>query len=706
MNGKIERARVIELAESKVRAGKLSGAVNEYKKLLEGDSPDPAIKNTIGDLYIRLGRTEEALGVFMSAVVNYENRGQPSQALAICKKIVKLAPEHVESIIRLADLLGVQGYVGDARKEYLKAEQILKKEGRNRELIILYERLAGLDREDTEPRLALAELYLKEGDVAKGVAVLNETARLLIGRGNLDQAGDILDRIKTLKEDDERTIVNLIELLRKKDDLNEAIRLAGEFLDRNPKSAQLLNLLGTLFFEARNFKKAEEVFLRILEERPSDVKVRVMLGRIYVLQDKLDAAFALYEPLINSLVKKQKDDKAIGILGIILSARSVHTPSLEMLASIYKSRNEKNNLEVVNRVLLEEYRLRGMKEQMFVVLSELAEMAPADEEIGREYVNLKREFGFAEERKMMPETAAALEEGEGEESVVAVLAKADLYIQQGLLRNAKRILEILTQKHPDDERIGEKLVFLEKAKSEISDDELLLRVEKVAALEGRLKEKTSPTKEQPPAFREEEMGVEKVTAADIFAGIDLVPHTTQQTAEIAYYDVGERIQDELRIIRAVLLQQTKGRISGYEKELSDIVSDFRKQAQEKISYEDYDTHHHLGLAFLEQGLFDEAIDEFMLAAQEEERAFECCTLIAGAYVRKQDFAEASKWFEKCLEAGAADSNQLHAVEYELASIYEQMNETEKALQLFRKVQEWDPEYREVASRVKRLTEST
>jgi len=45
------------------------------------------------------------------------------------------------------------------------------------------------------------------------------------------------------------------------------------------------------------------------------------------------------------------------------------------------------------------------------------------------------------------------------------------------------MLENLSHKFPDDARINAKLAELEKAKTEISEDEILLRVGKVSTLE-------------------------------------------------------------------------------------------------------------------------------------------------------------------------------------------------------------------------------
>ena len=68
-----------------------------------------------------------------------------SQALAIYKKISKIDPENVIMIVRLGDLLISQGFTAEARREYLKAEQTLRREKRVKELMFLYDKLIKLE---------------------------------------------------------------------------------------------------------------------------------------------------------------------------------------------------------------------------------------------------------------------------------------------------------------------------------------------------------------------------------------------------------------------------------------------------------------------------------------------------------------------------------------------------------------------------------
>lgn len=689
-----DRARVIERAQKYVKAGRLTEAISEYKKLLEEEVPDPSIFNIVGDLYLSLGEKEPAISYFQQAADLFSQRGSASQALAIIKKIIKLVPDNPEFILMAGNALSQQGFAREAEKEYLRAAEILKRQKREEELISLYEKIISLNRENIDHRAFLAELYSKQGRSAEAVNQFNDAAELLISRKEIARARLLLERAREINPLDERTMGNLIQILRSQGELDEALRLIEEASRQSPENLSFRYYLGTILFEKKELSRAQAIFESILADRPTDVRARVQLGKIYVCQQELDRAYELYEPLVNSLLKKKKDDKAIGLLGIILSSPLMYLPALEKLAFIYKSRNEKANLEIVTRAILEEARQKKLKEKMLAALSELVELAPGDEELLREYWNLRGEVGQAGEA---PEAEAGANE-EFEE----LLARADIYIHQGLYRNARRILENLALQHPENERVKQRIELIDRARVEVPEDELVLRVEKISAIETEIEKRPGGARSFLSFFRETGALDEKVTSAEIFHGTDLRPLSVSQPVERKFFDLGEKVKEEIEAIKeSIISQLQKGRSAG-EKELSEIVAEFKRQAKVKLGLEDYETHFQLGLAFLEQGIYDEAIEELMISAQSPEKALESCILIAEACRRKKDYAESIRWLEKCLELCQEDKEKVHALEYEIGLLYEKLHDRQRALSFYQKIMEWNASFRDVAKRVAAL----
>ena len=699
MSPRGDKNKTIELAEKYVKAGKLAEAIAEYEKLLEGDVQDINIINVIGDLQVRLGENEVAIRSFQRVAGYYEKKGQPSQALAIYKKITKLAPSNPDFIVKLADLYSTQGFYTEASAGYLQIADKLRKEGRTKDAIPLYEKLAKMNRENSSIRLALADLYKAEGMIDQAVEEMNDAAEYKFAQGDLVEAEKILLQAKELKEVNIRTVSNLVEIYKKQNKTTEAIEFAEETLRLEKDNLQLLNLLGSLYFESKNFVRAEEVLAKIIEERPLDVRARIKLGRIHIFKEELDKAYELFEPLVANLLKKQREEKAIGLLGLILSSKKIHLPTLEKLASIYKATDQKGNLEVVSRVILEETRALNKREKMLAVLAELAALCPDDEKIIREYKALRKEFGLADDKKL--EEFVPLTDDD-EKIIRTNLAQADLYIDQGLVRNARRILEHLQMRYVDDARVAEKLAFLDEIQTKVGDEELALRIERLSAREAKILEKQAKLSQvTPPPFAAEGGEEPKIIAADIFAETDIVPFPVFAAGERQYYDLRGQVDEELKMINEIFSQQAKG-TTIFEKELGDIVQQFRKDVGEKINEDDSEIHFYLGVAFMEQGLLDEAIEELKIASKDSEREIECTSVIASCFRQKKEYTEAVKWIEKALKLARKRSAQAFALKFDLATLYEELKIGEKALALYKDVQKWDPEYRDVSMKIGKL----
>ncbi|MGB8952685.1 MAG: tetratricopeptide repeat protein [Candidatus Aminicenantales bacterium] len=701
MSPKSEKLKITEAAEKYVKAGKFEEAIDEYEKLLEGSPEDVPINNIIGDLYVQLGQIQRAIKRFQASADHYEKKGLYSQAIAIYKKVHKLDPKELGFLVKLGDLYSHLGFISEAKEEYAKAAERLEREKQLKSLISVYERIIKLDRSDAECRRHLAELYTKNGQIDKAVEELNEIAELKIEKNELKEAEKILGESRKLNEENVRTLSNLIKIFKKQKRQKEAIALLEQTLAKKREHPMVLSLLGNLYFGDQNFKKAEDILVRILSEDERNADARAKLGYIKIREDNLDKAFELYDPLVTALINKNKEEKAIGLLGLILTAKKVHLRSLERLASIYKLRDQKENLEIADRVLLEEYRQRKLKDKMILVLKELVALSPENQEYGQEYRHLRKEFKLPEEGK---EKVVFLT-SKDKEIIKTNLAKADLFIQQGLPRNARRILENLQLLYPDEPVIQQKISLLGEAPAEVGEAEIPMIVEKIAIQEARKERADGEIHPPEPFFEEEEEG-EKISAQEIFAETEIIPLTPTEIKEKKYLDLGKKIQEELDAIEAVFYKQLKEKEGAIEKDLTDIVLEFRRQVEHKIDKRNYDTRYNLGMAFMEQGLIDEAVEEFKLAAKDEERTADCFSLISQCFKQKRNYKEAIRWLEDSLGHVEEKSDQQFAVKYELAALYEEEDRNEEALVLYQEVKAWNAQYRDVSKRMKILEKIT
>ncbi|TRZ89482.1 hypothetical protein D4R89_06045 [bacterium] len=710
MNRKFDRIRIIESAEKHVKAGKLKEAVSEYQKLLEDDAQDFAISNIIGDLYVRLGQNEKAAKSFQAVADEYERRGLYSQALAVFKKIAKIKPEDSDLSIKLADIYSLQGFAGEAKKEYLKTAAQFLKSKRFSDAIRVYEKVVKLEKDDHDAKTTLAGLYKSEGFKDAAAEQLDDIAEMKLGQDDLDEAEKRFLEARDISPSHLRTLLGLVEVYNRRGQRKKAIDLIEGALKEDADNPTLLNILGNFAFEEGDFSKAEETFALIVKAHPMNVNARIKLGRIYIQKERLDEAFDLYEPLVSNLIKKQKEEKAIGLLGLILAARKSHLPSLDKLSSIYRSGKDFTKLAVVDRVLLDEMRRQGLKDKALTTLAELVKIHPDDLELLKEHAALRKDLGLPEEEERA-ESSWAVSRGD-REAIQQTLEQADLYIQQGLVRNARRILENLRMKYSDDPQIMQKIAVLDEIRGQMSEEEIRVRVEKAQAMESKAREKgpravPETEREAPPKgkpappshFPKDVVDEEKISTADIFAETDIIPFIPPESGEKKYFDLKDRIEEEVRMIEAIYFQQAKGETTQFEKELSVIVSDFKKGLKSKIPNEDYEIHFQLGIAFMEQGLYTEAIEELTLACRDKARALECYSIISQCYRQKKDYPEAERWLNKAVLMAKEGTEAYFALIYDRAILSEDAQEIDKALSLFKEIQTWNPAYRGISDKV-------
>jgi len=739
-----DRVKTSETAERYIKAGKIAEAVAEYQKLLDGTGQDIPIGNIIGDLCLQLGQEEKALSLFISNVGALEKRGAYSQALAIAKKIYKIRPSVVENIIRIGDLYGQLGFSSEAKTEYARAAEELEKRKETGPLIALFEKRVRIDRSDLSSRLKLAGLYLKESQGDRALVELNDAADLLFVRNENVEAEKILLEALAIQDGNIRTITNLVRVYRALARNESATRLLEQTIEKHGRRPDFLALLANLYWEGGDNDRAAEVLGRILVDNPGNDDVRAKLGQVESRRGRFDRALEIIDPLISFFLKRGDDDKAVGLLGMILMTGVMHLPTLERLAGVFRSTVRLSDLEITLRVLNEEYRANRRNDDRLRILHELFPLSPLDSDLAREIEALGAKAERPQPVFDKGMGTAAAENDADREIIRMNLAKSDLYIGQGLIRNARRILENLLLLYPDDPRVKNKFEDLRQAAPGVEDEEIPEIVEQIGRKEAKIigavkkpsvsgspsPQKTrisdSSVPKQPAASPQKPIAEKKtptpaqrtvskppvqdkdltVTIDEIFSGLGLASKMFSPAAEpgshLKYFDIEEKIEEEIEAIEAEFYKQLKEKASVIEKDLVEIVQEFRRQVDAKLDQKNYEARYNLGLAFMEQGLFDEAIADFELAAADPERAADCWGLIGGCYVQKRSYQEARRSLEKAISLTALESPARFALAYDLASLYETLDENDAALAFYREVQGWNPKYRNTSKRIKIL----
>src|SRR5262249_41509249 len=192
------KAKVLAQAEKFVQQGKLQNAITEYEKIIKEDPKDLTVLNTIGDLYARVGSTDQATYYFKKVGDQYAQNGFTVKAIAIYKKLTKIGTFNGENTTKLAELYSQQGLFNDARAHYMQVADQLLKAGDNAQAARIFQKILELDPENAHTQAKLADLYQKLGKKDEARSIYYSAAESLYARGSYDAAEQSLDKVLEL----------------------------------------------------------------------------------------------------------------------------------------------------------------------------------------------------------------------------------------------------------------------------------------------------------------------------------------------------------------------------------------------------------------------------------------------------------------------------------------------------------------------------
>src|SRR5262249_15123319 len=150
------KQKVLAAAEKYVQQGKLQSAIAEYEKVAKEDPKDLTVLNTIGDLYSRIGQNDRAASAFKRVGDAYASDGFTVKAIAMYKKLTKMAPGATDAVVRLAELYTQQGLYNDARQQYVAVADGCMKAGDTEQAARIFQKILELDPENTAMQSKLA----------------------------------------------------------------------------------------------------------------------------------------------------------------------------------------------------------------------------------------------------------------------------------------------------------------------------------------------------------------------------------------------------------------------------------------------------------------------------------------------------------------------------------------------------------------------
>ncbi len=382
------KSKLVANAQKLLHQGKVAQAIQEYLQILKHESKDQATLMTLGDLYVRQGETLQALEYFERLAQIYLADGFVTKAIAIYKKIAKLAPEETRAIERLAELYVQQGVLSEARPIYLQLAELHQRAGRQPQAAALLRKLLEAEPDNLRVLTRVAELALAMRQPAEAAATFRSGAEQLHNSGNHAEAIKYADRAIKIDAKDAHVFVIKARALSALGQNSAAVTLLASLpeLERGGDAAELLI---QIYLQGEQTKPAIELASKIFARNSGNFAPLRQLSAKLLEGGKPDAALPLIEMIRTAMVEKGEDEALAHMLSSAAERLPENIEPREWLVEFYKHKKDSSHLPEALAELARICNTVGDRKRASQIYEEILELDPQNETVRHEYEKLK-----------------------------------------------------------------------------------------------------------------------------------------------------------------------------------------------------------------------------------------------------------------------------------------------------------------------------
>ncbi|MGE5176258.1 MAG: tetratricopeptide repeat protein [Hyphomicrobiales bacterium] len=577
-------------AQQLIAKGQVDAALAEFDKLFESGDKDPYDFILVADLLAKRGSMQEAVRRYRQAVEEYSRAELFKNAIAVCKKILRISKEDLQIHRSLGELYAKEGLYGDAIIHYLEFAD------------------GSIRRQEFEPALDVIEEVLK---LSPGNVELSEKYVEIAMRGDLPDRGgkELLRRAQQAEQDGH----------------------ASEAAELRERASTLAPNLAAMAPAAP------------APASPPDTGEETVNGFDAVARAGDGESASVPEPGVVSLAH---DAPAVPAAEAAPEpAPGASAPAADVAPA---------------------------------PAAEAPAAAPEPADAVATHAELAAGYLSAGNRELAAEEywkAAELAFFRGDLTKVRTLLGSLLIAMPGHEAALRRLVDITAQA---EDKPAEGRARFDLAEVYLAHEEwALARAEFMRVLE------IDPINDR-ARMRVQRLDAMQNGEVTVNGPIDLDAIIAPKPS------ASVRIRDE----------QTKG-VEGLV-DLEEIIDEFKAGVSSSISGEDHESHYDLGMAYMEMGLYDEAIQEFQVASKGSPMELKCLEMIALCYLEKNEPAAAARELEKALELPGHGPEETISIRYNLGVASERLGNLDRALQHYEEVYLLNVDFLKVATKVREL----
>ncbi|HJQ30898.1 MAG TPA: tetratricopeptide repeat protein [Pyrinomonadaceae bacterium] len=376
-----DKAKAIRAAEKSLASGKIPSAIQEYARIVEHDPEDFNALNTLGDLYSRVEKKQEAAACFRRVAEHYREQGFTLKAVAMYKKLSRFAGEDHSTALSLAALYEQQGLLVEARQQYLLAADAYARAGSARESLDVLRRIADLDPADTKVRLRLAESYATEHLPDLAAEAYTEAGERLAARNDFEAALEAFNRALALRPALHAALHGMMAAHAALGTADDAAEVLEQAVKDRPGDLEVRAMLARAYVDAEDAARAEKATNELVTRDPSSFMLLYDVARLYLLQGGTEEATRLLARVAEPSLASREETPLAEMLQEVLARDPEQLEAHRLLVRAYTVARDEAKLRASLERLADAAEATGDTDEERRALTRLLRLAPENEQV-------------------------------------------------------------------------------------------------------------------------------------------------------------------------------------------------------------------------------------------------------------------------------------------------------------------------------------
>jgi pilus assembly protein FimV len=398
------KSKHVEAAQKLLNQGKVPQAISEYQQILKFEPRDQVTLMTVGELYIRQGETFQAIDYFERLAQIFVGDGFLTKAIAVYKRIAKLAPEEIRPLEKLADLYVQQGVMSEARPLFLQLAEIHLKNNRQPEAVGLLKKLLLAEPDNLRIQIRLADLYQAMGQTREAIDTYVSAAQRAIARGDHAECEKLSDKALKLEPHNLAALIVKARSASAQGNTTAAAALLEQVPDLE-KGGEQTELLLDLYLKNAKWEPATGLAMRVFEADEKNFGPTQKLIEALLESSQGEKAMAIMDKSRIPMIDAGEHEVVARLLNELAARLPGRIEPLEWLVETYGRTSDSFRLPDALAQLGDALSAAKQYDRAKEVLEQLVDREPESDSAKRKLNDVLRKMGL-----LAPEAAPAVPE--------------------------------------------------------------------------------------------------------------------------------------------------------------------------------------------------------------------------------------------------------------------------------------------------------